>query len=64
MPDERGVIFRLAVQKRVEPHIADGVETLFPALLTGVVDALAEVFHFIGCQCPFDEEETVFFELV
>ena len=46
MADQVAEVFGFAVEQRVEPHITDGVESFFPALLAGVLDALASGFGF------------------
>ena len=57
LADQRLEGLGLAVEQAVEPHVADGVETLFPALLAGGVDVLADVFDLIGVEGARDGDE-------
>ena len=62
--DEGRVGLRLAVEQRIEPHVADGVEPLLPAHCAGVVDALAHVLGLLGRERVLDEDKAVLFEPV
>ena len=62
--DQGRVGLRLAVEQRIEPHVADRVEPFFPAHCAGVVDALAHVLGLLGRERVLDEDKAVLFEAV
>ena len=64
MADEGRIGIRFTVQERIEPHIADVVQPLFPAHRAGMVDALADMLGFCRCERVFDGNEAVFFQLI
>ena len=64
MADEGCIGIRFTVQERIEPHIADVVQPLFPAHLARMVDALADMLGFCRRECILDGNEAVFFELI
>ena len=64
MPDQGRVGLRLAVQERIEPHIADVVQPLFPAHRARMVDALPDMLRLFRCERILDQNKAVFFQLV
>ena len=64
MAHQGGEGFRLAVQERIKPHIAHGVQAFLPTHFARVVHPLAHQFRLLGTQGPFDQDIAVALQLV
>ena len=64
MPHQWAVGLGLAVQQRVEPHVADRIQPFLPPLFLGIKNSLPYQLCLPRRQGAFQQEQAVLFQLV
>src|SRR5438477_12261251 len=62
--DQRPECLRVPLQERVEPHVADFIQPLLPALLACSIDPPSAPFRLLWRERSIDQQEAIPIQLV